>query len=462
MKISNYILLLVFGTFTMGCKISAGNAKPKPDWVKNRPVNTNYYIGIGVASKQDPSAQYQSVAKKNALNDLVSEIKVVVSANSVLTQLQQNTEFKQTFESETRLSALQTIDNFEHIGSWEDKENYWVYYRLSKEEFAAARRRKIQLATDRATDYYEQSLSMRAPNQYTESVRYKILSLYTLQEFLGEDIPFVGNGKQTYFVNEVYTSLQNQLSELSVNCKLTDSVTSGTKADDNYLQAYFLSKTIQGEAFKIPNLPVKVIVGQQNNGTTLNGITDQNGLARFDISRIRSKGEIQTFRVSMNIQQLLLHDSMKLPLKQVLLSLDVPENTVSRKTTPITIYVQSSEQNIQKPMQDGILESALKNKLAENGFEILAGPEQATITIKIVAATKSLGAIYKTMQGVSLDFSVSVLQNNNNSELYKIAVSDTKGYQTTAEGAGLEAYKTASTKITQEIYPQMERYLTGF
>ena len=52
-----------------------------PDWVRQRPVSSLYYIGIGRADKTDKD--YMQLAKQNALKDLASELKVQVSSNSL-------------------------------------------------------------------------------------------------------------------------------------------------------------------------------------------------------------------------------------------------------------------------------------------------------------------------------------------------------------------------------------------
>ena len=69
-----------------------------------------YYIGVGISSKISHPNEYQTIAKRNALNDLISEIQVTISTNSVLSQYQSNDEFRQQFESDSRLSARNSFD----------------------------------------------------------------------------------------------------------------------------------------------------------------------------------------------------------------------------------------------------------------------------------------------------------------------------------------------------------------
>ena len=54
----------------------------RPAWVSSRPVSSAYYVGVGMAPRSRPD--HQETAKKNALNDLASEISVNVEGNSLL------------------------------------------------------------------------------------------------------------------------------------------------------------------------------------------------------------------------------------------------------------------------------------------------------------------------------------------------------------------------------------------
>ncbi|MGC4022160.1 MAG: hypothetical protein QM734_09560 [Cyclobacteriaceae bacterium] len=58
------------------------NENPQPAWLSVKPDESIYYIGIGHATK-DGQSNYIQEAKKSALEDLISEIKVTVSSTSV-------------------------------------------------------------------------------------------------------------------------------------------------------------------------------------------------------------------------------------------------------------------------------------------------------------------------------------------------------------------------------------------
>ena len=59
-----------------------------PEWVNSRPHNSANYIGVGSASKLTQPLDYQAIAKKNALNDLASEISVRVQGSTFLNSME--------------------------------------------------------------------------------------------------------------------------------------------------------------------------------------------------------------------------------------------------------------------------------------------------------------------------------------------------------------------------------------
>ena len=94
------LFILVISWF---CFPLSGQQTNRPDWVKQHPVSGLSYIGIGMAEISE--GDYQQKAKQNALSDLVSEIQVVIAANSLLNTLEDDGNVKQTFAESIRTEA---------------------------------------------------------------------------------------------------------------------------------------------------------------------------------------------------------------------------------------------------------------------------------------------------------------------------------------------------------------------
>lgn len=454
MKRFVYIFFIAF-SLLVACKSNSG-IKVKPDWVRNRPTNESYYVGVGIASKINNPFDYQQIAKKNALNDLVSEIKVTVSANSLLSQFQDNTQFKQQFESDVKITALNTLEEFNVVDSWEDKEYFWIYYRLSKEEFKDIRRRKMNAAVGKAEDFFDQSLSL-APDQLVQSIRMRIKALAALQPYLGEDVQTNRNGKKIFLVNELVNSIQTDLYRVqlkSTNTQLNGKVGKPIAEPFDVKAFYrdtFVSKT------GIPYLPVYLYVDQGKIEGSLQTETDQAGIASFAITKILDKSIVQTLRIAVDMNRMMRADSLNITLQTLLLSIDVPSTNIRMNVTPIKVLLQSSEQNLSKTMNTAYFESTLKKMLGADGCVFVNTADAADYILNIQSNTKPLGAIWGNMRTVSLDMTLSLIERSKNIEVYKNGLHEIKGFQTTDEHAGIDAYKTACEHLKIRIYPSLNK-----
>src|SRR4051812_32781101 len=122
-----------------------------PNWVSSRPNNGFKYTGIGFADKSK-GGNYQMDAKKNALYDLASEIKVDISSNSVLYTVQNNNTFNENFNSLISLSNSDNIEGYTLVDSYENERQYWVYYQLDKQEYADRKAEKKKQTISKAAN----------------------------------------------------------------------------------------------------------------------------------------------------------------------------------------------------------------------------------------------------------------------------------------------------------------------
>lgn len=135
MNRSLLVFLIILGCSPSATKTSKSDPKNlKPIWLTAKPVQSGYFVGIGHSTKDGLNNYIQS-AKKSALEDLVSEIKVNISSTSLLSQLDVNKEFQERYEQIIQTTAADEIEEFEQVEAWEDERNYWVYYRLSKQRY---------------------------------------------------------------------------------------------------------------------------------------------------------------------------------------------------------------------------------------------------------------------------------------------------------------------------------------
>ena len=123
------------------------------------------------------------MAKKNALNDLASEISVLVQGETFLNQLEVNRDFEETYMSQINTTTSEQIEGYQVAGTWENDGEYWVFYRLSRAKHAQLKAEKKRMALDAAKDYYLKAKDARIAGSISQSVDLHLQALLQMKDY---------------------------------------------------------------------------------------------------------------------------------------------------------------------------------------------------------------------------------------------------------------------------------------
>ncbi|MGZ3921674.1 MAG: LPP20 family lipoprotein, partial [Bacteroidia bacterium] len=218
-----FIYILLFAIAFTSCKskkvVATAPEVAAPLWVSARPNNGFKYVGIGFADKSKSSG-YQMEAKKNALYDLASEIKVDISSNSVLYTVQNNNTFNENFNSLIKLSSSDNIEGYNLIDTYENDKQYWVYYTLDKAEYANIKAQKKQQTVTKASNLIVASYNDEQNQDFSSCLKKRIQAFGVLTPYLSEEINF--DPAQTKGIKNVFdltNLIQQQLQSIFVGAQ---------------------------------------------------------------------------------------------------------------------------------------------------------------------------------------------------------------------------------------------------
>lgn len=419
----------------------------RPAWVNARPVVDADYIGIGQCPKNRPD--FQESAKKNALNDLASEISLTVEGNSLLYTLDRKYKFDEEFTSTINTSTKERIEGYELVDSYDGSDSYWVYYRLSKSEHARIKAERKRKAIDQATDLYGRAKSSLASGDMKTAFDLDLRALIAMKEYWGESDQVTLDGRQVPLANQLFSDLQSmtsgvRLAVLPERCVLDWS--------NRFKREMLISATLSPAGHALAQLPITIEFPGQAGKVTESRNTDTEGRARTTIQRIDLQASSPEMVVRLDVDALVSNDLDAMFTKPLLGSLTIPEVRVPIDKAMPSVYFTDSEKNMGQALPEAPLLLALKEELTAMGFRAVARPAEADLEMGFTANTREMGESNGFFT-VALDHALKVRDRRSGDVIYEGGKQGVKGIQLNYQKAGLDAYKKAALDLRKELVP---------
>jgi hypothetical protein len=422
-----------------------------PIWVSNRPNNGFKYVGVGVADKLK-SSSYQIEAKKNALYDLASEIKVDISTNSVLYTVQNNNNFNENFNSLIKLSNSDNIEGYTLVDSYENDKQYWVYYQLDKQEYQNKKAEKKRQIITKASNLITSSFYDEKNKNFSSSLTKRIQAFGILTPYLSEEINF--DATQTNGVKNIFdltNLIQQQLQSISVVAQKTIPVLKPfqqTYAPLTYSLQLKNKTPLQNFPMLVKSDDEKISLGENTN-------TNNNGELQIKVNIVEPLNQNVYFSLNPDISTLMGNDSVgRAGLTLLKQFIQTSSLKVQANISNIAIYVNSVEKNFGKLTGLHAIETFIKQRFKGQEIRLTDKPIDADYIIESLAETQediSSDILEKNynIKLASLIIHLQLINKSSNEVIYKAQVSDVFGYANSSEKAGMNAY--ANPKVSGKL-----------
>lgn len=438
------------GQQTAGTAV-AGPALPAPDWVRARPVSSAYYIGIGQAPKDRPD--FQETAKHIALNDLASEISVVVESNSLLHTLEQGGRFSETFTGAIRTSTNEQIEGFEPVDSWEDGTTHHVYYRLSKAEHARLKEQRRQQAIDQALDLYARARASLAAGDLRGAMDLDLRALLAMKDHWAEADQVTIDGRSAYLGNEVHDHLK-RLTSGTVLTVLPD------RCVLDHANGFQREMLVQAEhrdngaVRHLANLPLVIEHPGPNGQVVEKRSTNHDGHARTVVQQVRPDGRQHELTVRLDMAALASKELDQRLVPALLAGLTAPEKRTPIELVMPRVMLRGNETNMGADVGDAGILTALKQELSARGFRFVDRAADADLLMELTAGTRSGGEASGFFTAY-LDMRITAHDRRSGHQVYEGGRQGVKGVQLDPRKAGLDAYKRAAQDLRNDVVPAL-------
>lgn len=456
--------LLAMALLAPGCKpkqevVQTGHtaevAPDRPAWVETRPVADGDYIGIGSCPKSRPD--YQETAKKNALNDLASEISVTVEGNSLLYTLDRKNQFKEEFTSTINTSTKEQIEGYELVGSYADAGSYWLYYRLGKAEYARIKAERKQQALDQALDFYRRGAATLATGDLKSAFDLDLRGLMAMKNYWGSNDQVVVDGRSVSLANELFNDLQKmtsgvRLAVLPERCALNWA--------NHFKRELLITATSTAPRRPLAQLPITVTFSGQGGPVTESRNTDAEGRARTTVQRVATDAAAPEVVVRLDVAALVGKDLDPAFTKPLVGSLTVPEVHVPIDRTMPKFWVKAAESNLGTPLEDAPIALAAKQQLTALGFRAVDREAEADLVLETTGKTRQMGESNGFFTA-GLDYTVKVRDRQSGETVYEAGKQGAKGIQLSLDKAGTDAYKRAADDLRSGMMPALLTAILG-
>lgn len=366
-----FILLLLTACTTLF-------AQEMPDWVRERPVSSVFYIGIGRAAKSDPD--YMRTAKQNALKDLASELKVQVSSQSLLHTLEgENGKVNSRYEETVRVSACEEIEKFHMAGTWQNDKEYWVYYELSVIDYEEYIQKRKQDAISRGYELWVKGITAADAGELTAALEFWAKGLEAVQPVINEELRTQHANGTVDVACELYGSLKNAFSGVTLTADSTTLKLRAFQPAARPVNLYLM----RGETpLKQVSLRAEFVRGDGRTDGNLR--TDADGKAVLAIGNVTASLPRQQIRVEPDAAAF-CHLSGGLVgelLKQSIAS--APQEM---------IYIDVIQENLRAFIReengsDATVVRAVRDLLSHNRFVLVDSPLSADIEVSVSAESR--------------------------------------------------------------------------
>lgn len=422
---------------------------PRPDWMTNRPVSGAYFIGIGSASKTMQPLDFDDVARKNALNDLAQGIRVRVQGNTFLNSLEVNKAFSEEFISNISTTTDEEITDFEVAGQWENKSEFWVYYRLNKAQYYAAKQAKKDQAMRAANDFYQKGHAAEQSADIPSAFDLYLHGLLALRDYWNEVNEFATDTGVVFLENEIYASLQRMATGLRMGGGSPSLVLS---VENNYVQSWQGQVLYEGKPAR--GVTVTSRFPSRRFRKPAQFLSDTNGRFSVSVSDVDPAITGKTLRLNIDMESLIPAD-----LDRKIASALLGNLRTETREIPITLmlpafYVQSSEKNFGQPAAGAVLQNAVREGLSEKSYRLASSAAECDFVVLIESNTTQGG----TSQGffvTLLEYNITVKRRVGGEVVFQKSETGVKGLQLNYDAASAEAYKKTRETLKNEVIDAM-------
>jgi hypothetical protein len=450
--ISTVMLLMFFGC-SSGRKMSYVDLmKDAPEWAKRTPNTSGYYHGVGMATK-GASQDFRERARQNALAEISGSISVTISSSSVLNQFEFDNTYSEYFRDNIRMSTQQQLEGFELVDNWENDQQYWVYYRLSKPKWTQVKQARIDKALATSISKYDQARLFGSEGKHADALRFYIRSVEDIRDFLGEDIQTEIDGIQRSYATSLMADLIAHVQQMKImfpldKLTLEPGATAGTVAID--------ATVVDRQNQPVSGVPV-ITRYSWLPGSITEKVTDAGGQFRISPQKIIARNKNEQIICALNLDRMVRDNTTDMMVQKLFDGVKVNTFVLPVELIKPVFYISVNAKNLREPYTGNNIEEELTRLLRQDGYQLTDIAASANYTIIVDAGTIE-GNERNNRFSALLSANYLVKDDQGKTVFYK-KEEGISGLGGSFFQAGEDAYRSLTGKIRITVFPEIVHQL---
>jgi hypothetical protein len=451
----NIVIIICFTLFLSSCGGNKTSSyedmmKDAPEWVRRTPNVPGFYHGVGTTSKAS-STDFRERAQQSALSELANSISVNISSSSVLNSFQNNSSYNEYYRTNSKVTSQEFLEGYELVDTWENKNQFWVYYRLSRFKYEQIKQDRIDRALNSSISKYEQAKNLSNSGQGFDAFRFYVLAIEDVSDFLGEDLKFNVNGVERPYS----TQLMNDFIAQIKNMRIVYPNSKGSmKQGENNNQITVEATVLDQNRKPVSGIPVETRMSW-SPGTVIENVSDVDGIIRINPRRIDSRKKTEQITSVININKMVRTNTSNMMVLKFLEGVKIDNYVYNIDIVPpvFNMSVVNGEDN--KSVKSFILQDEFARLTRDDGFEMTSNPNNADFVLSITITTNNTNQINGRFSH-SLTGSFSV-RDNSSRTLYSTTERNISGIGMSAVEAEEDALKSLAGKLRIGIYSDIKK-----
>ncbi len=439
-----YIIFVLAILTSCAAKKRAAELEAQPLWMKQKPIVTGYYTGVGSAKKTGTRLEYIERAKKDALANLAQDISVRISSTSVLYTFETQYGHTDNFDQQIKTSTDDYLEGFEPLESYENDNSYWVYYRINKITYQEKKEKKKNEALAMAKSKYMDGHQQQLNNDPAGAMTFYLQGILAINNYLAEDTRIELNGESTDIGNKLLTSINSVVSGIKIQSVSRDFTIKRGETTDNPIQfrTVFNNQAVKG-------IPVKYAF----TGGYLrkdNGISGENGILSIQPGVFRSNNNSEQISATLDLNGIAIKAVDDLFIRSMLTSLDTEPAIVKISLVAPVLSINVSENNCHD-LDCYKLTDLFISKAMEAGYNIQTDSPadfQFNLTFDIRRG-ESAGGFYAAYLNGELN-----AYNKYQQRIWTKKINDLKGVGYSSEDARTKAFQEFVKVLDRNYFNQ--------